>query len=157
MTKLNRKIKVASVTGSAALAIAIIIWLFISGRVMIVWAGSGNAPVVAPRVCGNDIIAEYNNSFAADSTELYKKRLSEVGNRVEDTANAESDPNCQVILFNYYYDNEQYDKAKRPFDITKTLAAQGRYATTELEMVQSVATMQSLLDTVNASEEEGRG
>ncbi len=153
----KNKTKIFISVGIPVVLAIVILWLLLSGRVAIVWTGSGDPPVVTARVCGEDIIDQYNNSFVADSIEQRQEQLKIVGGKVADTANTSSDPNCQTILFNYYYDTAQYDKAKEHLDIAQKLADEGRYATTELEMTQSITAMKSLLEAVNAPEDAGRG
>ncbi|HMS93295.1 MAG TPA: hypothetical protein PKD28_02785 [Candidatus Saccharibacteria bacterium] len=155
---MNKK-KVMTIIGAVGLATAVVVvvWLLVSGKLIMSWAGSAGSVSTAPRVCGEGIIDDYNAAVRLSLADGRPDKLKVVADKVVDKPDIELDPNCQAILFNYYIDSAQYDKARQCLSVAKHLADEGKFSTTELEMVQSISAMQLLLNSTDVKQETGKG
>ena len=143
--------------GGAMMMVAVAAWLLASGRVVVLWAGSADTISVSPRICGKDIISDYNAAINMTSVDDRTKKLKVVVDGISSKAGIDSDPNCLRILFYYYIDSAQYDTARQHLSTLEGLAAEGKFSTTELDMAQSIPAMKLLLDSTNITQEAGEG
>lgn len=151
------KKNIAVLIGGVVILCALVVWLFVSGKVAVSWFGFGDTYPVTPRVCGSESISEYNEAIKIEETAARIKKLDPIVADIEQKTKFERDPNCQMMLFNYDVDKQDYEKAKQRLAGIKQLASEGSFPTTEVEMAQSIASMSRLLESTHEAPVPGRG
>lgn len=110
------------------LIIGVVVWLVISGRLVVALKDPSSQYLAIPNVCGSDIVDQYNSAtdykFRDDSAKLPtidKDGLANIASQIRDKKGYESDPTCQVMLFWAAFDVKDNEAAKRAYDSLQTL------------------------------------
>lgn len=145
--KTKKKIAIIGVLIVVLLGAAAV-WLFVSGRLAIVWKNPQSVLSVTPRVCGDDIIAKYNSLSKTEGLDAFSAQLKAVNDAVTGLNDANTDPNCVYMQYTYQLFNKEYDKARQSVDTLKQLEQDGNYVTAELFNPQSASSIDETLKAI---------
>lgn len=118
------------------LAVAGIVWLFISGH--LTWAGFGNT-AAAKSICSTSIVDEYNKATNYEQREgpgsvptIDTDAMKSVADKVKALPGNGSDPTCQVILFWTAVQADDIATAKNILPELKRLNSEGIFPNNNL-------------------------
>ena len=118
-------------------------YLFATKQLVFAVGSSDEKPVtVVSSVCSKSTINKFNTASTATTTDERKAALKSAFEAVNATAGYSSDPNCEYIRFVYYIEQKDVVNAQKEVDTLKRLAAKNLYASSQLNGVRSIESMQ---------------
>lgn len=146
--------------GVVLIAIGIIAWLLVSGRVALVVNQQNDDEVKivkgsAVLVCGDKVVNAFNEATTGYPTEdpmtsaIRVDVLTEVADDVKKKANYEQDPTCQTIIFWSAIHGKKYEEAKEAKKVVDALYADGHFANSKLRVTAPLQDWQSLIDNLS--------
>ena len=145
--------KAIIVTVSAVVAIAVIlvgaaVWL---GYLSVTIKEPSQKVVVQRQVCGDDVIASYNDAAKSDDIDTYKTKLKAVFDDVTKRENQASDPTCAFIEYRYHLTQNQAEQINTSVDKLRQLSNEGAYPSNKLTDVQSIEQIESRASIVDGN------
>lgn len=120
---MNKKVTIATICVIAVLLAGSIAWLFIAGKVTVVWAGSASKQVTqAAPVCDSRMVSAFNSAIYytirdnSGKASIDKKALDGLAGSIQTISGYKNDPTCQTILFWVAYGNQDYAATKSAYD-----------------------------------------
>lgn len=101
-----KKIGIGSAILVGVLLVGGVVWLVLSGKLVIIWNGAAVQYSAASNVCGDDVVTAYNSATEYsyrggldDGPMIDTEGLAAVVDTVRSRSGYEADPTCQVIIF----------------------------------------------------------
>lgn len=94
--------------------------------------------VIRTQVCGDDVIAKYNEAAKSDSVDTYKTKLKAVFEDVTGRESNAEDPTCAFIVYRYHLIENQKDQINASVETLKRLSDEGAYPSNKLTDTQSI-------------------
>jgi len=113
-------------------------------QLVFAFGSSDEKPVtVVSSVCSKETIKKFNAANTATTTDERKARLKSAFDAVGATGGYANDPNCGYIRYTYYIEQKDVTNAQKEVDVLKSLSAKNLYATSQLNGVRSIESMQN--------------
>ena len=101
-----KKILIGSAIVVGVLLVGGVLWLVLSGKLVVIWNGAAVQYAAASNVCGDDVVTAYNSATEYTYREgldegpmIDTEGLAAVVDTVKSRSGYEADPTCQVIIF----------------------------------------------------------
>lgn len=119
-------------------------YLLATKQLVFAFGSSDEQPVtVVSSVCSKETIKKFNTAKTATSTDERKAALQSAFDATSATGGYANDPNCGYIRYSYYIEQKDVTNAQKEVDVLKSLAAKNLYATSQLNGVRSIESMQN--------------
>jgi len=119
-------------------------YLLATKQLVFAFGSSDEQPVtVVSSVCSKETIKKFNAASTAATMDERKATLKSAFDAVSATGGHANDPNCTYIRYSYYIEQKDVTNAQKEIDTLKSLAAKNLYATSQLNGVRSIASMQN--------------
>lgn len=165
--KSPKKIILQVAAGLVIVAVAVLIWMLASGR-MVVMMKQPHEKVQTTYavVCGEKIVDQYNNASRFKQREGSEmpvqdiEALKKIRQDVSEKKGSASDPTCQTILFWTALAQNDFKSAQAAYKLVDEMHAQDRFANSDIVNDTQLSDYPSLLMTINPNStetEEGKG
>lgn len=156
-----RKILLIVGGGAAVLLVIIVAGLLLSGYMAITWKQPAQETVLSTRVCGDDVVASYNEASLAkkrgNSNEYTtdEAALSALATTIKKKAGYQNDPTCQMIMLMRAVQKEDYATAKTTYEAELNLHGKHLYADSNLRTGGSLSDYDALVKALSPSSKQG--
>lgn len=118
----------AIIVGSVGIVlIAVIVGLFVTGRVALVGKQTYQEVALRSSVCDDDLVGQYNQAVIGEVDDAYAGNIRKVIQVVEGRDGQVEDPNCAFMRVRYYTLTKDVSKAKAALADLKTASDNGLY------------------------------
>ena len=136
-------------------------YLLATKQLVFAFGSTDEQPVtVVSSVCSKETIKKFNAASTATSMDERKATLKSAFDAVSGTDGYANDPNCTYIRYAYYIEQKDVTNAQKEIDALKSLSAKNLYATSQLNGVRSIESMQNditILSNPGAQKNESSG
>lgn len=149
---MSKKIIFIGITSLLLLAVPVIFYLM--GYAYIGLKDPKQKVVVSYEVCGQDIIAKYNDIVQNQNTgdDAFIGKLASLAQEIESKPNYTKDPTCVYMAYSYYELKGDSGKVKELYDLSQGHIRDGRFINNNVSGAAQMA-----LPDVNDGKDDGAG
>lgn len=152
--RMSRKTLVTAAAAVGALLVVGLVVAALTGRFVVTFKSPEQKIVIIPGVCGEQIIAKYNNAllgYYGDTPDEAVAKLTSLVAEFSRNQNYKNDSNCLFIGYRVALLKQDYPVASDMFGQLKKQIEKGQFVDGNLDGLSSIAGMESALSLVKPS------